>query len=160
MWIVNRSTQHRQNQPNLTIHALPRTGKSFGKNVSRASRASKDPADVICDIITTMTTAYVSPSWHHLPQQPHMSSCLCQPLSSSGLHISCLCQPPVDRWLWLSVDCWLFLALTFCSLGSPYPVFWVNFIFVVYFFILFLYMDKKDIFLRCPINAILEGNKN
>ena len=75
-------------------------------------------------------------------------------------YISCLCQPPVNRWIWLSVDCWLFLALTFCSLGSPYPVFWVNFIFVVYFFILCLYMDKKDIFLPCPINAILEGNKN
>ena len=40
--------------------------------------------------------------------------------------------------LWLTVDRWLFSSVDFCSPGSPYPVFHVDFIFVFCFCILCL----------------------
>ena len=96
-------------------------------------------SDTLCMRLTRYTHCHPYCCWRHFA-----ISVLADVIFQVATNVICWRHRPislltsfVDRWLWpgLAVD---FLAeLTFCSLGAPYPVFCIYFIFVVHFCIFF-----------------------
>ena len=93
-------------------------------------------------------TSLHAPRWHHCwrhPCQPSLRRCWRHVLASVVDIILWLWG--FDYWLFsltvdfdqaVDFDCWLFSRIDFFRLGSPYPVFRVDFIFAVCFCILYL----------------------
>ena len=113
----------------------PHTPPKIHCNISYASHALHAPpccpltslVDVICHISPSYSLADVTYWCHHLVNtQSTLTSAFVDswPLTWQG----------IDRWLWHRVD--------FCSPGAPYPVFRVDFIFAVYFYIFFLLNEE------------------
>ena len=109
-------------------YALPKASASASHVPTSA------PTDVTRDFISATSALTTSASSHLLTSAPHhplMSSADCWPHWPGPLTID------FYRPLTLN-DRWLFSRVVFCSLGSPYPIFRVDFIFTICFCILYL----------------------
>ena len=125
---LTRSTR-RQTSPRASMHRVLSPCASAHRVLS--SRASTRQ---ICtaDVNRRWRHHWHVTCWHH---RPHL---LMSPATLADVIIDKLLTcVDFDRWLWLRVDFdrWLFARVDFCNPGAPYPVFRVDFIFAVYFFI-------------------------